>query len=199
MKSEMQIMDSVIVFRPDVLCDNKGYFVETYCWSTFQELGTEARFVYERCCHSRKGVVRGLYLPLLCDTWTLARAVTGSAFLVVVDLRRDSKTLGKWKGIEISVENRRHVWIPGSFAHGFCGLSNAEIVCSFTANDSLHRQMIRWDDPNIGIIWPENHLSDEGQGCDSQTLEEWLRKTQEGRNQGDSRRPEAWVDEFSMY
>ena len=140
--------------------------------------GVGDQFVQDNHSRSVKGVVRGLHFQWEPPMGKLMRVSLGSAFLVAVDVRKGSPTLGKWVGVEASAENRRQVWAPAGFARGFCVLSDvAEIQYKCTGiYNNKGESGILWNDPQIGIDWPieiENALLS-GKDKRAQTLAEWL-------------------------
>lgn len=177
---ESRHLDDVVVLVPDVFQDSRGFFMETFREDQFQEIGLPTHFVQDNHSRSAKGVVRGLHFQWDPPMGKLMRVPLGSAFLVAVDIRKNSPTLGQWIGIEASAENRRQVWAPAGFARGFCVLSEvAEIQYKCTGlYNSAAESGIRWDDPGIGIEWPvsEPPLSDKDRKA--QTLEQWLARTE---------------------
>jgi len=139
-----------------VFGDDRGHFFESYNQRKFAEVGIHSDFVQDNQSSSRKGVIRGLHYQIQKPQGKVIRVLAGSIFDVAVDLRRSSKTFGKWVGVELSSENRRMLWIPRGFAHGFQVLSdNAEVLYKADAfyAPELERT-IRWDDPEIAIKWP---------------------------------------------
>lgn len=149
-------IDDVLVLKPQVFGDERGFFFESYNERTFAELGIHYHFVQDNHSRSHKNVLRGLHYQIQQPQGKLVRVVRGEAFDVAVDLRRDSPAFGKWIGEVISDENRKILWIPPGFAHGFLVLSElAEFV--YKATDCYapqHERIIRWDDPDLGITWP---------------------------------------------
>ena len=149
---------------------------ETYREDQFEEMGLPTKFVQDNHSRSVKGTVRGLHFQWEPPMGKLMRVTLGTAFLVAVDIRKGSPTLGKWVGVEASAENRRQVWAPAGFARGFCVLSElAEIQykCTGLYNDKAESGIL-WNDPAIGIEWPVKDpiLSDKDRKA--QTLEQWL-------------------------
>ena len=120
---ESRHLGDVVVLVPDVFQDSRGFFMETYREDQFKALGLPSHFVQDNHSRSAKGVVRGLHFQWEPPMGKLMRVTLGSAFLVAVDIRKGSPTLGKWFGSEVSAENRRQVWAPAGFARGFCVLS----------------------------------------------------------------------------
>src|ERR1700680_3222888 len=153
---ESRFLDDVVVLVPDAFRDARGFFMETFREDQFQAYGLPTHFVQDNHSRSAKGVLRGLHFQWEPPMGKLMRVSLGSAFLVAVDIRKGSPTLGKWVGIEASDENRRQVWAPAGFARGFCVLSDvAEIQYKCTAIYSSKAESgIRWNDPAIGIKWP---------------------------------------------
>jgi dTDP-4-dehydrorhamnose 3,5-epimerase len=164
------------VIVPDIFQDSRGFFMETFREDKFKELGLPTRFVQDNHSRSIKGVVRGLHFQWAPPMGKLMRVTLGSAFLVAVDVRKDSRTLGQWVGVEASTENRRQVWAPAGFARGFCVLSDvAEIQYKCTGiYNNKGESGILWNDPEIGIQWPLQDvlLSDKDQKA--QRLAQWL-------------------------
>ena len=175
-KVESKHLDGVIVLVPDIFQDSRGFFMETFREDQFKALGLPDRFVQDNHSRSAKGVLRGLHFQWEPPMGKLMRVTLGTAFLVAVDIRKGSPTLGKWVGVEASVENRRQVWAPAGFARGFCVLSEfAEIQYKCTGlYNSKGESGVRWDDPEIGVKWPIDNpvLSDKDRRA--QTLAQWL-------------------------
>lgn len=173
---ESQYFEAVAVLVPRIYHDNRGYFMETYREDQFGELGLPSHFVQDNHSCSKRGVIRGLHFQWDPPMGKLMRVTRGAAFLVAVDLRLDSPTLGKWVGVEASAENRKQVWAPASFARGFCALSDdAEVQykCTGTYNAKAE-SAIRWDDPEIGIQWPVQTPLISEKDRSAQTLKQWL-------------------------
>jgi dTDP-4-dehydrorhamnose 3,5-epimerase len=154
--------------------------METYREDTFRELGLPHQFVQDNHSQSERGVVRGLHFQWEPPMGKLMRVTRGAAFLVAVDIRKESPTVGEWVGVEASAENRRQVWAPAGFARGFCVLSEtAEIQYKCTGLYSNKGESgILWSDPAIGISWPisaaQAQLSEKDKRA--QTLAQWLAK-----------------------
>jgi dTDP-4-dehydrorhamnose 3,5-epimerase len=168
--------DAVKVLIPEVYEDERGFFLEQYRADIFRELGMKEQFVQENHSGSIKGVIRGLHFQWDPPMGKLMRVINGAAFLVAVDIRKGSPTIGKWFGIECSRENRKQLWAPAGFARGFCVLSDyveIQYLCTGIYN-SNGESGIRWNDPEIGIKWPiENPvLSDKDKNA--QFLSQWL-------------------------
>jgi dTDP-4-dehydrorhamnose 3,5-epimerase len=169
--------DKVMVVVPDVFQDLRGYFAEVYRADAFKRLGLPQGFVQINQSGSKKNVIRGLHFQWDPPMGKLMRVVQGSAFLVAVDLRKDSATFGKWFGIEVSAEDRKQVWAPASFARGFCALSEFTVVeyqCTGSYNAKAESG-IRWDDPDIGIRWPITNPVVSEKDRNAQSLADWLK------------------------
>jgi dTDP-4-dehydrorhamnose 3,5-epimerase len=181
-KVESRAFRDLVVLVPDVFRDSRGFFTETYREDKFRELGLPTQFVQDNHSRSAKGVVRGLHFQWEPPMGKLMRVTLGSAFLVAVDIRKGSPTLGKWIGVEASAENRRQVWGPAGFARGFCVLSEfAEIQykCTGLYNNRAESGIL-WSDPAIGIEWPvapsQAELSKKD--TEAQTLAQWLDRSE---------------------
>jgi dTDP-4-dehydrorhamnose 3,5-epimerase len=175
-KIESTQLNGVVVLAPEVFQDSRGFFMETYRDDQFQEMGLPTKFVQDNHSGSVKGTVRGLHFQWEPPMGKLMRVTLGTAFLVAVDIRKGSPTLGKWVGVTASAENHRQVWAPAGFARGFCVLSeHAEIQYKCTGlYNNKGESGILWNDPAIGIEWPVENpiLSDKDRKA--QTLEQWL-------------------------
>lgn len=146
----------VLVLEPKVFSDPRGFFLETYSERVFSELGIKEQFVQDNQSHSKKGVLRGLHYQSEHAQGKLVRVLQGEIFDVVVDLRRQSPTFGKWAAERLSSENKKMLWVPKQFAHGFYTLSHsadvAYKVTDFYAPQS--EKTLLWNDPDVGIVWP---------------------------------------------
>ncbi|MBK8991961.1 MAG: dTDP-4-dehydrorhamnose 3,5-epimerase [Gammaproteobacteria bacterium] len=146
----------VLVLEPRVFGDERGFFLESWNQREFARLGLPAHFVQDNHSKSARGILRGLHYQTQQVQGKLVRVVAGEVFDVAVDMRRGSPTLGRWAGALLSAANRRMMWIPPGFAHGFyVTADSAEFVykCTdFYAPE--HEVALRWDDPAIGIPWP---------------------------------------------
>ncbi|HUP02841.1 MAG TPA: dTDP-4-dehydrorhamnose 3,5-epimerase [Bryobacteraceae bacterium] len=173
---EAKYLEDVLVVVPDIFQDSRGFFTETFREDQFRDLGLPTHFVQDNHSRSAKGVLRGLHFQWEPPMGKLMRVTLGSAFLVAVDIRKGSPTLGRWVGIEASTENRRQVWAPAGFARGFCVLSEfAEIQYKCTGLYSNKAESgILWNDPQIGIEWPVTDPSLSAKDSNAQTLEHWL-------------------------
>lgn len=169
-------MGEVVVLVGKAYEDARGYFMETYREDQFRELGLPESFVQDNHSCSKKGVVRGLHFQWEPAMGKLMRVTRGAAFLVAVDLRVGSPTLGKWVGIEATAENRKQVWAPASFARGFCALSDrveVQYKCTGIYNAKAE-SAIRWNDLQIGIEWPVREVIISEKDRKAQTIAQWL-------------------------
>ena len=149
-------IEGLCVITPAVHGDNRGYFMETYSQRDMEENGIHIQFVQDNQSMSVKGVLRGLHFQKHFPQTKLVRVIQGSVFDVAVDLRKDSKTFGKWYGIELTAENKKQFLIPRGFAHGFLVLSETAEFC-YKCDDFYHANDeggLAWNDPGIGIQWP---------------------------------------------
>jgi len=169
-------LNGVVVLEPEIFRDDRGFFLEAYRTDQFSEIGIPGPFVQDNHSGSVKGVVRGLHFQWEPPMGKLMRVTVGRAFIVAVDIRKGSPTLGKYVGVEASAQDGRQVWAPPGFARGFCVLSDfAEIQYKCTGiYSSKGESGIRWNDPAIGIEWPVSNpiLSKKDEAA--QTLSEWL-------------------------
>ena len=175
---ESRALGDIVVVVPDVLGDERGFFLETFRADQFKALGLPTEFVQDNHSRSKKGVLRGVHFQWDPPMGKLMRVTYGRAFLAAVDIRKGSPTLGQWFGLEVSAENKKQVWAPAGFARGFCVLSDyaeVEYKCTGIYNPQ-GESGIRWDDPEIGIQWPkldsEWILSEKDRKA--QTLAQWL-------------------------
>jgi len=146
----------VIILEPEVYTDERGFFFESFNAALWEKAHAGDEFVQDNHSRSIKNVLRGLHYQIKQPQGKLVRAVIGEIFDVAVDLRKSSKTFGKWIGVNLSAENKRQLWVPKGFAHGFLVLSDvAEVIYKTTdyyAPD--FERAIIWNDPAIGIEWP---------------------------------------------
>ncbi len=149
----------VLIFEPKVYGDERGFFFESFSKKVFEEaVGYEVNFVQDNHSKSCKGVLRGLHYQLAPHAQgKLVRCVAGEVFDVAVDIRKESPTFGKWVGVNLSAENKRQLWIPAGFAHGFFSLKdNTEFL--YKTTDYYHPESergIAWNDAFLKISWPE--------------------------------------------
>ena len=171
-------LNGVVVVKPEVFEDTRGFFLEAYRRDQFLELGLPGDFVQDNHSRSARNVLRGLHFQWEPPMGKLMRVTLGTAFLVAVDIRKGSPTLGKWFGIEVSAENKKQVWAPAGFARGFCVLSEfAELQYKCTGIYSNKGESgILWNDPAIGLIWPTQNPILSRKDESAQTLEQWLEK-----------------------
>lgn len=169
-------LGGVIVLVPEAYEDERGLFMETFHADQFRALGLPDRFPQDNQSCSRKGVIRGLHFQWNPPMGKLMRVTYGSAFLVAVDIRKGSPTLGKWFGLEVSAQSRKQVWAPAGFARGFCALSDhtdLQYKCTGTYN-SQAESGVRWNDPAIGVEWPISNPVLSQKDRNARTLAEWL-------------------------
>lgn len=156
------LIPDVLVIEPKVFLDERGYFFESFNENDFSfAVGKKIRFVQDNQSLSKKGVIRGLHYQINKAQGKLVRVCRGAVFDVVVDLRQSSNTFGQWVGLEISAENKKQLWIPQGFAHGFLVLSDeAEFMYKVTDYwDSASERCLLWCDSDLNISWPlENNL-----------------------------------------
>ena len=148
-------IDDLYVIKPTVFEDNRGFFMETYSKRDFEEIGINSEFVQDNHSKSTKGVLRGLHFQKEYPQSKLVRVVKGEVYDVAVDLRKDSKTYGKYYGVVLSEENKLQFFIPKGFAHGFLVLSDIAEFC-YKCTDFYHpgdEGGLAWNDPEIGIDW----------------------------------------------
>lgn len=149
-------IEGLYVIEPTVFKDERGYFVETYNQNDMKEAGLDMVFVQDNQSMSTRGVLRGLHFQKQYPQGKLVRVVRGKVFDVAVDLRSDSKTYGKWFGVELSAENMKQFYIPEGFAHGFLVLSDEAEFC-YKCTDFYHpgdEGGLAWNDEEIGVEWP---------------------------------------------
>jgi len=175
-KIEKTVIKDLIVVRPEVFEDERGFFTEVYRKDQFEQLGLPGNFVQLNHSASVKDVVRGLHFQWAPPMGKLMRVTRGKAFLVAVDIRKGSPTLGKWFGLEASAENKTQVWAPAGCARGFCVLSDyAEIqyLCTGIYNKNAESGIL-WNDPEINIDWPADIPILSEKDKNAQTLAQWL-------------------------
>ena len=148
----------VLIFEPKVFGDDRGFFFESYNKKQLAGLGIKAEFVQDNHSRSEKNVLRGLHYQIQHPQGKLVRVTAGEVFDVAVDIRRGSKTFGKWAGFNISAASKRIIWIPPGFAHGFLVLSDyAEFLYKTTDYYAPEfERTIAWNDPDLAIAWPLN-------------------------------------------
>lgn len=149
-------LPEILVLEGTAHADGRGSFMELWREDDLAAAGVAARFVQGNLAHSRKGVLRGLHFQEPSPQGKLVAALTGAVFDVAVDIRRGSPRFGQWVGVELSAANRRQIWVPPGFAHGYCALADDTLVhyaCTAVHAPS-HDRAVRWDDPALGIDWP---------------------------------------------
>ncbi len=159
-------IEGLCVITPAVHGDSRGYFMETYNENDMREAGIDIVFVQDNQSMSTKGVLRGLHFQKQFPQTKLVRVIRGSVFDVAVDLRRGSKTYGKWYGVNLTEENKKQFLIPRGFAHGFLVLSDVSEFC-YKCDDFYHPNDeggLAWNDPDIGIDWASLGVKGEYKG-----------------------------------
>lgn len=155
-------IEDLYIIEPTVFGDNRGYFLETYNARDFKEIGLDLKFVQDNESCSKKGVLRGLHFQYKYPQGKLVRVIKGEVFDVAVDLRKNSKTYGKWYGVILSEENKRQFYVPEGFAHGFLVLSDMAVF-TYKCTDFYHPEDeggILWNDPDININWPLDKVNE---------------------------------------
>ena len=166
----------VVIVEHQVFEDDRGFFMEVFRRDEFEANGLPTTFVQANHSRSERGVLRGLHFQWDPPMGKLMRVSAGTAFLVAVDVRHGSPTLGRWVGVEASADNKRQVWAPAGFARGFCVLSDsAEIqyLCTGIYNPA-GESGIAWNDPEIGVDWPIADPQLSAKDADAQSLADWL-------------------------
>lgn len=158
MKVVRTSLPEVVICEPNIFGDARGYFFESFNSSAFADAaGVKCSFVQDNHSKSSRGVLRGLHYQVEQAQGKLVRVVEGTIFDVAVDIRKNSNTFGNWVGIELSAENKKQLWVPPDFAHGFVVISESAQVI-YKATDYYapeYERSVRWDDPEIGIEWPD--------------------------------------------
>lgn len=165
-------LPGVILVEPDVHGDDRGFFLETYHAKKYAEGGITEVFVQDNHSRSRRGILRGLHLQLKHPQGKLVRAVEGEVFDVAVDVRRGSSHFGRWLGVTLSAENFRQLYVPPGFAHGFLVTSEAAQF-EYKCTDLYHPEdelSLAWNDPAIGIAWPNANPALSQKDADAGTL-----------------------------
>ncbi len=149
----------VLIIQPKIFGDDRGWFFESFNENDFfSAIGKQVKFVQDNHSYSKKGVLRGLHYQMEQTQDKLVRVCKGAVYDVAVDLRQSSKTYGKWIGVELSAENKKQLWIPSGFAHGFLVLSD-EVEFLYKTTDYWHaqsEQCIIWNDSSLNIQWPNS-------------------------------------------
>lgn len=146
----------MVIIEPKVFGDQRGFFIETWNRKKYVEIGIDIDFVQDNLSFSSKGVVRGLHYQYPNTQGKLVYVLSGEVFDVAVDIRKDSPTFGKWESVVLSGENKKQLYVPEGFAHGFCVLSETALFaykCTDFYNPSVEGGLL-WNDSEIGIVWP---------------------------------------------
>lgn len=149
-------LPGVLTIEPKVFGDDRGFFLETYHRDRYTQHGIPPDLVQDNLSYSRRGVLRGLHLQWPHPQGKLVQVFSGEVFDVAVDVRRGSPTFGRWVGVRLSGDNKRQLWVPPGFAHGFC-VTSADALFAYKCSDFYHPETelsVRWDDPVIGVDWP---------------------------------------------
>jgi dTDP-4-dehydrorhamnose 3,5-epimerase len=149
-------LPGVLLVKPRVFGDKRGFFVESWSAKRYAEAGIPGPFVQDNLSGSQRGVLRGLHLQHPFGQGKLVGVISGEVFDIAVDVRRGSPTFGQWVGATLSGDNLHQIYIPPGFAHGFCTLRD-DTLFSYKCTELYHAETelgIRWDDPDIGITWP---------------------------------------------
>ena len=156
MKLEKTRIPDVVLITPKVFPDQRGFFMETWQQRAFADAGLDAQFTQDSHSCSARGTLRGLHYQMMHAQGKLTRVVKGEVFDVAVDLRKSSATFGQWVGEHLSAENKKQLWVPPGFAHGFLVLSEEAHFLYKSTDDYApeFERTLRWDDPHIGIDWP---------------------------------------------
>ena len=151
-------LEGVLILEPQVFGDSRGFFYESFNQKDFNAAtGLNEQFVQDNHSRSGRGVLRGLHYQLQQAQGKLVRVVSGAVFDVAVDIRQGSTTFGRWVGVTLTEENHKQLWVPKGFAHGFVVLSETADFLYKTTDyyAPAHERCIAWNDPSIGISWPE--------------------------------------------
>jgi dTDP-4-dehydrorhamnose 3,5-epimerase len=156
MKFTPTAIPDIVLIEPRVLTDDRGFFLETFQARKYAPAGITTPMVQDNHSSSRRGVLRGLHYQIRCPQGKLVSVLSGEIFDVAVDLRRSSPTFGQWVGLALTAKDRRQVWVPPGFAHGFYVLSEWAEVCYKVTdfyNPECERTLL-WNDPEVGVRWP---------------------------------------------
>jgi dTDP-4-dehydrorhamnose 3,5-epimerase len=169
-------IEDVKIVQPEVFQDSRGFFTEVYRKDQFEALGLPSTFVQLNHSRSARSVLRGLHFQWDPPMGKLMRVTQGKAFLVAVDIRKGSPTLGKWFGVEVSADDKKQVWAPAGFARGFCVLTDfaeIEYLCTGVYNSKAESNFA-WNDPDVGIRWPIKDPIISARDSKAQNLAQWL-------------------------
>ena len=156
MEVEVTPIDGVLLIKPKVWRDARGYFVETWHRERYEALGITLPFVQDNHSRSTRGILRGLHFQRTFPQGKLVCVSSGSVFDVAVDIRKHSPTFGRWFGAELTGDNQHQMWVPPGLAHGFCVLSDVADFF-YKCTETYHPEdegSIRWDDPELAVAWP---------------------------------------------
>jgi dTDP-4-dehydrorhamnose 3,5-epimerase len=170
----------VLLLEHETFEDDRGYFMEVYRRDVFREMGLPELFVQLNESRSARNVIRGLHFQWEPAMGKLMRVAEGAAFLVAVDIRHDSPTLGRWVAETLSAEDRREMWAPAGFARGMCSLTDktrVQYLCTGTYNGGAESGIL-WNDPEIGISWPVSDPLVSAKDRGAQSLQQWLARVE---------------------
>ena len=156
LKVEKTPLEGLLIIEPPVYADSRGYFMETFQDIRYREQVAPEHFVQDNLAFSQKNVLRGLHFQIKFPQAKLLQAISGEVFDVAVDVRSGSATFGQWFGTRLSAKNRRQMYVPAGFAHGYCVISETATVI-YKCSDYYHPEDeggILWSDPQVGIEWP---------------------------------------------
>ena len=179
-KTETTPIKDVVVVKPEVFKDERGFFLEVFREDLFAETGLPSAFVQLNHSGSVRNTVRGLHFQWDPPMSKLMRVTRGEAFLVAVDIRRGSPTLGRWFGVNASAEDRIQLYAPAGCARGFCAVSafvEIQYLCTAIYNPGGEAGIL-WNDPAVGVEWPVKDPLLSMKDREAQTLEEWLERTE---------------------
>ncbi len=171
-----QALDGLIVLQAEAITDERGFFMESWRADWFERMGIDAKFLQANHSRSRRGVVRGLHFQWTPPVAKLIRVSRGRAWLVAVDIRPGSPTLGRWHAVEATEDNRLQVYAPPGFARGFCALSEGVEVqyqCTAVYNPAGESGIL-WNDPELGIPWPVERTLLSPKDAQAPRLSQWL-------------------------
>ena len=166
----------VLLLEHEAFEDDRGYFMEVYNRDQFRDLGLPALYVQLNESRSARNVIRGLHFQWEPPVGKVMRVAEGAAFLVAVDIRHNSPTLGRWVAETLSAEDKRQMWAPAGFARGLCALTDntrVQYLCTEPYNPSTDTGIL-WNDPEIGVKWPTGNPQTSAKDRTARTLREWL-------------------------
>ena len=170
----------VLLLEHEAFEDERGYFMEVYKREVFRDLGLPDLFVQLNESRSARNVIRGLHFQWAPPMGKLMRVAEGRAFLVAVDIRHDSPTLGRWVAETMSSDDKRQMWAPAGFARGLCALADntrVQYLCTGTYNGNAESGIL-WNDPEIGVNWPASTPLISAKDRSAQSLREWLKRAE---------------------